>query len=160
MDFSKTIEYKSGNVYKGEVVFSKPHGFGTKTYPNGKKYVGEFKDGEKYGIGVEYLKNGSFYLGEWEKNVKSGHGIYTKMYDLGSSTIYNGKWKDNKKDGEGIHYYTNRTFYAGLWVKGELVDELSRDVDLTLAGCIGKTNEMYKKIFEEKDDDGFYKKYR
>ena len=97
VDFSKTIEYKSGNVYKGEVVFSKPHGFGTKTYPNGKKYVGEFKDGEKYGIGVEYLKNGSFYLGEWEKNVKSGHGIYTKMYDLGSSTIYNGKWKDNKR---------------------------------------------------------------
>ena len=159
-DFSKKIQYKNGNMYEGEVAFNKPHGFGTKTYPDGRKYIGEFHGGVKQGIGIEYLQDGSHYCGEWVKNAKSGHGVFTKVYDLGNTTVYNGTWKCGKEDGEGIYYYSNGTYFAGLWESGELIDELSRDIDLTIGGCIDKTNEMFKKIYEEKDADGFYKKYR
>jgi len=159
-DFTKTIEYSNGVVYTGEVVFNKPHGYGTKTYPSGKKYVGDFRNGKKCGMGIETLADGSKYVGEFRENKRNGRGVFTHLHKLGVTTSYEGFWKDNKEDDEGIFRYTGQKLFCGVWKDGVCIETSKRDIDIHANGCIGTTDEMYQRIYEEKDEDGYYKKYR
>ncbi len=71
----KSINYKSGNRYQGEVdEKSLPHGKGVFTYSNGSYYDGAFEHGIRSGYGVFTWSTGDRYEGEWKNDKRHGQG--------------------------------------------------------------------------------------
>ena len=91
----RTINYKSGNRYEGEV--------DEKSLPNGK--------------GVFTYTNGSYYEGEFEHGVRNGEGTF--VWSTGDR--YEGGWKADKRHGEGVMTYANGRVRKGRFENNEYV---------------------------------------
>jgi len=124
--FSKIREHSaqnqlphSGEVYDGEMLDGKRHGYGTLQTPSGDVYIGEFKQGYIHGEGI-YLwqQKGASYQGSFKKNKQSGQGVYT--WPDGSS--YKGTFEEGSFRGSGTFTVarTGKT-YEGQWEKGYLL---------------------------------------
>ena len=61
-------------------------------------YTGTFKDGKKHGQGRYEFKNGIIYEGEYVDGLKQGQG---KLYNPGSSLLYEGHFDKNLPNGRG-----------------------------------------------------------
>ena len=73
---TKSINYKSGNRYEGEVDDKNmPHGSGVFTYTNGSSYEGEFEHGVREGYGVFRWSTGDSYEGGWKNDKRHGEGV-------------------------------------------------------------------------------------
>lgn len=75
---TRTIHYRNGKVYEGEIKNGKPHGFGQMRYKNNRIYKGRFINGEREDIRKIY-QDGSRYinkLGEQAKIIMSDGSIY------------------------------------------------------------------------------------
>ncbi len=71
----RTLNYKSGNRYEGEVDDSnRPDGIGIYYYSNGSRYEGTFVNGMRDGIGTFVWPTGDCYEGEWKKDKRHGQG--------------------------------------------------------------------------------------
>ncbi len=61
----KQITLPCGALYQGQLLDSKPHGFGRLKSPTEGTYEGQFVNGIKSGKGKMFYSNGEFYNGEW-----------------------------------------------------------------------------------------------
>lgn len=62
----KTIlKLPNGDIYKGYLLDSCPHGQGKLKSVEGDLYIGNFKNGVIEGIGKMFYKIGEFYRGTW-----------------------------------------------------------------------------------------------
>ena len=101
-----------GTIYEGQWSMGKEHGEG-KLMTSERKviYKGEFCEGFFGGRGTLYMSNGDVYEGEWRENLRHGKGEYT----FASGCKYVGDWKENKRHGKGIFYWPDKSFYEGDW---------------------------------------------
>ena len=113
----KTIRFKNGDQYKGEVNSEgQPHGTGHMDYKlNGYygQYDGEWENGERSGKGryYKFSKGGGArhsyeYEGEWLHDMEHGQGVATQSDEIGIhlSTMtekYTGGFKEGKRHGHG-----------------------------------------------------------
>ncbi len=136
---NKTINYESGDTYKGEVKNYNqnyvPDGEGTYIFFNNDKYIGAFKNGKAHGKGTFYYNNGNKYIGAFIAGIP--HGIGTAYYYSGDKYI--GLFEDGKRNGIGTFYYND-----GDKCKGRFKDDLPTDrMICTLANGI-KAKVFYK----------------
>jgi hypothetical protein len=52
-------QYPNGDIYAGQWLDGRRHGFGTLTETSGKKYIGPWADGTKHGDGFEIREDGT-----------------------------------------------------------------------------------------------------
>ncbi|KAL4500677.1 hypothetical protein ABPG72_003101 [Tetrahymena utriculariae] len=75
----QTIKYKNGNIYEGDVLDGKKHGYGVFIFSNQQKYEGEWQNNKRHGKGTQYFQNGSIkYQGQWQDD--QYHGFGTLFY--------------------------------------------------------------------------------
>jgi len=87
---------RTGVVYEGEWLNSRPHGFGKNIYPSGGIYEGSFTDGLPNGYGRFINANGDYYQGEVKYGRGNGEGVYVT-----DEVVYRGLFKENVLHGEG-----------------------------------------------------------
>tara|TARA_X000000950_G_scaffold127387_2_gene159334 strand:+ start:3589 stop:3861 length:273 start_codon:yes stop_codon:yes gene_type:complete len=63
---NKTIIYKNGDKYIGEVLENTHNGYGVYFYKNGEIYEGNFKNGLQNGIGKFIFRNKQIINGIWK----------------------------------------------------------------------------------------------
>ena len=89
----RTINYKSGNRYEGEVdEKSLPNGKGVFTYTNGSYYEGEFEHGVRNGIGTFVWSTGDRYEGGWKSDKRHGEGVMT----YANGRVRKGRFENNE----------------------------------------------------------------
>ena len=91
-----TLCYKSGRVYRGEVLNGYPHGAGREQFPDGWKYEGEFRYGKREGFGKITADDGRTLEGLYHNDLEDGVFVFID--------------KDGKK-------------YTQFFLKGEEVSE-------------------------------------
>ena len=113
----KTLTFKNGDKYEGEIKNGLPHGQGTFTWLNGKRYEGEWKDGKPHGQGLGTINfpDGSIYIGRLKDGNPNGQGRIT--YSNGSK--YRGEWKDGLKHGQGTFTLSEGNGY----IEGEFKED-------------------------------------
>lgn len=113
-----TINYKSGNIYHGEVVNNRRHGYGVMTLVNGHTYKGEYKNDKRNGYGVYTFGEDCIdkYEGHFFENKRDGYGVYT----YANGIIYTGSWRKNLKEGSGILTYPDGVVVKGIFFKGDI----------------------------------------
>ncbi len=71
----KSLQYKSGSYYEGEVNGNnRPDGIGSYTYAGVGQYEGTFTNGVREGIGTFVWLSGDSYEGEWKQDMRHGQG--------------------------------------------------------------------------------------
>ena len=75
-------------------------------YKNGDIYKGEWKNDLKEGKGIMKYNNGDIYKGEWKNDLKEGKGIM----EYNNGFFHDGNWLDDKKIGLN---YKLRVLYYG-----------------------------------------------
>ena len=93
----KKIEYKSGQVYFGEIKKNLRNGHGTQTWPSGQKYVGNFENGQQNGHGTQTWPSGQKYVGAFVAGKRHGHGTLTWP----DGQIYVGEYANDSMHGQG-----------------------------------------------------------
>lgn len=89
----RTINYKSGNRYEGEVdEKGLPDGKGVFIYTNGSRYDGEFDHGVRAGYGVFLWSTGDRYEGGWKNDKRHGEGVMT----YANGRVRKGRFQDNE----------------------------------------------------------------
>ena len=89
----RTINYKSGNRYEGEVDEKNlPHGKGVFIYTNGGNYEGEFSHGVRDGYGVFSWSTGDRYEGGWKNDKRHGEGVMT----YANGRVRKGRFENNE----------------------------------------------------------------
>jgi len=113
----KTLTFKNGDKYEGEIKNGLPHGQGTFTWSNGKRYEGEWKDGKPHGQGLGTINfpDGSKYIGRLKDGNPNGQGRIT--YSNGSK--YRGEWNDGLKHGQGTFTLSEGNGY----IEGEFKED-------------------------------------
>jgi hypothetical protein len=104
-----TYTYGNGDVYVGEFVNDRPHGYGKLEYADGNVYEGQYIDGKKNGHGKFTFASGDVYEGDWKDNNVHGQGRYT----YASGDVYEGQYIDGNKNGHGKYTYVNGDVYEG-----------------------------------------------
>eukprot|EP00826_Nyctotherus_ovalis_P018425 TRINITY_DN15519_c0_g3_i4.p1 TRINITY_DN15519_c0_g3~~TRINITY_DN15519_c0_g3_i4.p1 ORF type:complete len:447 (+),score=58.34 TRINITY_DN15519_c0_g3_i4:403-1743(+) len=66
---------RSTNMYEGEYLKDKKHGFGIFKWSSGNVYMGQYREDERDGIGKMQWTDGSIYIGQWERGIQHGYGI-------------------------------------------------------------------------------------
>ena len=107
----KVYKYENGDLYKGEFLGEKRHGFGVCIFANKEKYEGIWKNDYIHSIGKYTYSDGCTYSGDFRNGVAEGIGTYTYK----NKDIYKGQFVNNKKDGKGVLYYTDGSKYIGMW---------------------------------------------
>ena len=137
----KTINYKNGNKYVGEVKNGLRSGKGCLTKKNGNKYSGywennkmngkmeiEYHNGNKFvGVykndirqyGKMHFSNGDVYEPQWKGDIIEGYGIYD--YQCGDR--YSGNYLNGKKHGEGVYNWSGGVSFVGNWENGKRTGE-------------------------------------
>ena len=111
-----TMEYKNGDIYKGQWKTGEKEGKGNYKYKETKEeYDGEWKNGKKEGLGILIKANGDRYIGEWKNDLYHGKGTY--YYNSGNS--YEGSFQFGKKNGKGVTYYSNGYCEVGDYINGD-----------------------------------------
>lgn len=91
-----SFKYFGDDLYFGELINGKMHGFGKLLLPNQDKYIGYFQNNEFCGVGAYCFSDGSVYLGQFKDSQFHGLGVMInidKTYDV---SIY--------ENGEEIRY--------------------------------------------------------
>ena len=125
------INWKSGNLFDGELVDNKLNGNGYMVWNDkNEKYTGRWENNLQNGLGIHIwydnkLSNNKFfrdrYAGQWKDGKRDGYGKF--FYSNGS--IYEGYWKNNKKEGFGILSFQDRTKILGAFKNDILLVNLS-----------------------------------
>lgn len=68
--------YTGADVYEGNWILNKKHGFGRKQYANGDVYEGLWKWDMPEGKRRYFWSNGSAYGGEWRNGLMCGIGVH------------------------------------------------------------------------------------
>ena len=131
------INWKSGNLFDGELVDNKLNGNGYMVWNDkNEKYTGRWENNLQNGLGIHIwydnkLSNNKFfrdrYVGQWKEGKRDGYGKF--FYSNGS--IYEGYWKNNKKEGFGILSFQDRTKILGTFKNDILLVNLSLPNSLT-----------------------------
>jgi hypothetical protein len=109
--------YADGDVYVGEFVDCKRHGYGKCEFADGRKYEGQFFAGKLSGYGKFTYPDGNIYEGEWEDDSMHGQGKLTYVHGF----VYEGKWNDGCKHGPGrLISYVEGKVYEGEWKDDKL----------------------------------------
>ena len=108
--------YSNGDIYEGEFLNDKAHGYGIYTYIDGTKYEGNWKNDKKDGKGKEIYPDGAFYDGDYKEGKKIGKGIY-KFAD---GSIYEGEFDDNQINGKGKFIWPDKRQYFGDWKNSKM----------------------------------------
>jgi len=106
---AKTIQYKNGDSYVGDLKDGLKHGKGIYKYVSGDVYEGDFKDDLSHGKGIYKWASGNVYEGDYKDDKKNGKGIY-KWED---GNVYEGDYKYDKKNGKGIYKWADGDVYEG-----------------------------------------------
>ena len=69
-DTIKTVTFKDGSKYTGQMKNSMKHGFGKYTWADGRQYIGYWDNGKQHGLG-KYILEGGFQIGRWVKGKRS-----------------------------------------------------------------------------------------
>jgi len=117
---------------------------GQYTYTNGDIYSGDFLSGKKHGYGVLQQKNICTYQGEWENDIFNGQGILTKedgisfqgfftngkLNNLEKSIIkysngdnYTGQVNNGVPEGQGVFKFSNGDINEGIFQEGFLKEK-------------------------------------
>lgn len=88
----------STNMYEGEYLKDKKHGFGIFKWSSGNTYMGQYKEDERDGIGKMQWTDGSVYLGHWERGIQHGYGIM--IFPDGS--VKEGQFNNNVYKGPAV----------------------------------------------------------
>ena len=110
-----TLEYPSGNIYKGDVKNGKPNGYGSWTTPDGSKYIGQWKNGEQNGQGTFTFPDGTIWSGTFKDNLLIGRGSQT----FPNGETYVGELKNNKPHGQGTYTSKTGATHVGQWKEGK-----------------------------------------
>ena len=136
----------AGEIYEGELVGGRPHGFGTAIYRNGLMYegswsrgrehgwgivsdvddtvvyAGEVADGVPHGRGTFWFSSGDRFSGDWRAGLPHGRGRYDAAGPQGVVASYDGEWKDGLRHGHGAHALGPSRdpvmSYVGTWRDG------------------------------------------
>jgi hypothetical protein len=103
------LEYASGDVYEGQFIDGDKNGHGKYIYDDGSVYEGEYVDGNMCGQGKYAYSSGDVYEGQYVDGNMNGHGKFT----FASGAIYEGNWKNDKKDGRGRYKFPCGNVYDG-----------------------------------------------
>ena len=91
--FADEWEY-SGPFSNNEITGSK----GRMRYRNGEVYEGDFVEGKKHGYGVYRWGDGSVFEGWYIDDKKQGHG----KYRTADNRMFEGEWKNGMREGRGV----------------------------------------------------------
>ena len=129
------IQWKSGNIFEGELADNKLNGNGYMVWNDKKeKYTGRWKNNLQSGLGIHIwydnkLSNNKFfrdrYVGQWKEGMRDGYGKF--FYSNGS--IYEGYWKNDKKEGFGILFFQDRTKISGIFKNDIIINNLQNKVN-------------------------------
>ena len=86
------------------------NGIFTVEYPSGEMYKGEVHNDKREGYGEYYYANGVVYRGDWMNDHEHGKGEYSR----GDDVIYKGEFSDGRMNGFGVYYYDNGDVYE-VW---------------------------------------------
>ena len=112
----RTIRYKNGDFYKGEVNrHFLAHGKGVMQYNNGSVYEGDFRNGIRFGAGTYQTAEGDKYVGNFRNAIAEGYG--EGSYRDGTS--YEGEWKQGEINGSGVFTYKSGDKYRGVFKSGK-----------------------------------------
>ncbi|KAI8894714.1 hypothetical protein BC833DRAFT_603866 [Globomyces pollinis-pini] len=76
-------------------------------FPCENMYKGNWVDGKRHGFGIFYYSDGSRYEGNWKENKKEGQGVYISS----NGRVYNGIFI-NDKIKEGFEQFSNEIPYV------------------------------------------------
>ena len=145
------IQWKSGNLFEGELADNKLNGNGYMVWNDkNEKYTGRWENNLQSGLGIHIwydnkLSNNKFfrdrYVGQWKEGMRDGYGKF--FYSNGS--IYEGYWKNDKKEGFGILYFQDRTKISGIFKNDILINNLQNKVNNLNNQTNSPKNESKKK---------------
>lgn len=125
-----TVNYPSGETYRGTLVNGRTAGYGKVEFPNGNIIVGDFIDFFKKGISI----NENFKSVTKLAFPKANSGVVLKN----DNRIYIGGLKDGNYHGEGILYVLKDdekqklkkdSFGIGIWENNKIKVNYRRDID-------------------------------
>mmetsp|Transcript_14897 Transcript_14897/g.18423 ORF Transcript_14897/g.18423 Transcript_14897/m.18423 type:complete len:248 (-) Transcript_14897:214-957(-) len=147
------IEYDSGDIYCGNTMLGKRHGYGKYVWTNGNSYAGDWHEGKMNGKGRFIWACGDVYQGDFVHGVISGNG--TKVFANGDR--FTGKWKANKPHGYGVKLFGCGDRFEGLyrenkrqgygkyvWAGGDHCEGLWEDDSINGLGIIGTRSTIYQ----------------
>ncbi|MBW9173345.1 dynamin family protein [Clostridium estertheticum] len=111
-----TIQYPSGDQFKGQVTLDKRNGQGVFIICNGDKYEGLWKDDILLGSTKYILNNGDTYIGELKNNSVVGNGTLT----FSNGDKYNGNISNGIAKGKGQLITKVGKVYNGDFVNGSI----------------------------------------
>lgn len=65
------------DVYQGNYLDDKKHGYGFYQWVSGDSYKGHFANDQRNGYGEMYWNDGSIYKGDWKEGIQHGYGQMT-----------------------------------------------------------------------------------
>jgi hypothetical protein len=145
------IDFKTGDIYNGDLLNGVKHGNGTFIGFDGEEYNGKFFNDKSNGFGIEKypcknedgMLNGKFqyYEGNFLNDKYDGKGKFTdcigQVYigdfknhrrngfgkqNYLSGRIYEGEWNENRRHGLGKLIEGDTIIYDGEWENGNMVD--------------------------------------
>ena len=150
------INWKSGNLFDGELVDNKLNGNGYMVWNDkNEKYTGRWENNLQNGLGIHIwydnkLSNNKFfrdrYAGQWKDGKRDGYGKF--FYSNGS--IYEGYWKNNKKEGFGILSFQDRTKILGAFKNDILLVNLSLPTNNLLNNSNSPNSTSKRKLLTRK----------
>ncbi len=155
--YAETIDYGNGEIYEGDLLNGKHHGYGTYTYPDGERYIGEFKNGSYEGLGTYIFPDGDRYIGEFNGGLFHGQGVYISS----KGSKFTGEYK-NDRMWSGVVYSVDGTVYA------RYIDSVYRREDTTclrerqisvdgksMIDCVYSKDDRYIGGFENDEYEGY-----
>ena len=123
-----TVNYPTGEIYRGSLVDGRHAGYGKVSFPNGDIIVGDFLDVIKKGIAIaKDIKSVS------ELSYHKANSIVVLKND---NRIYIGGFKDGKYHGEGILYglkdddtIKKDSFGIGIWENNKIKVNYRKEMD-------------------------------
>lgn len=110
-----TIEWPSGDVYRGAVMDSNRHGKGRMTWKSGQWQEGDWKDNAGIGKAVVFYPDGNRYEGAVVNGAPQGYGTLV----FASGDRYTGNFEQSVFHGKGTYYWKSGSNYSGDWVLGQ-----------------------------------------
>lgn len=142
----RTIKYKDGSIYVGDVIKRNPNGEGEMTYPDGTTLKGYWENGSCI-RGTQELSNGDIFEGSFKNGVWD-NGTLTENK---TKNVYQGSFIHNRLNGQGKLVCADGKSYEGLWKDGSIKSGVMYNQGLVFEGTFvsfkprtGKIDGVYK----------------